>query len=261
LANAEENVVSYFAILAGSITYAPEAACLASRPSLQSAFFPAALIFSPWHLSGRVPTASSVSRSATKASTFASIAAASPCVKQPAHPTFSPSGGTLHVGGTGGSSVYVRTPAPVRVPDPPGSEGESLGPAGCEVEVGDVYSTIASADLLRAKLAGVWFDCKQAGASAPFGPPDAAALEFTTDDQWFFLRRRAGGELTRVDAPGYAGAYEIIDTSLMNGPGHFQLNVYSGPYTQILQWALSDAPRKLRVDNMGVQQAVYSRMP
>jgi hypothetical protein len=121
-------------------------------------------------------------------------------------------------------------------------------------------STADSASALGQDLLGTWYDCKQSSSGAPFGD-DSAGIEFASNNQWYFLRLD-GRTLIRDTGFGRAGTYEIIDTSVENGPGHFQLNldVNSGG-TYIVQWALAQDPQLLLVQNEGVQQALYSHMP
>jgi hypothetical protein len=79
-----ENVASHLATFAGSIV-PPFAACFDSSAHLHTALLVAALSLSDSHRLGSVPvsTFSSASKSMTKASTFVSMAAASPVVAQP----------------------------------------------------------------------------------------------------------------------------------------------------------------------------------
>jgi hypothetical protein len=142
----------------------------------------------------------------------------------------------------------------------PSGSGACLGAAGCSANPSGVRSTAESAAALEQDLLGTWYDCKQPSSEAPFGG-DAAGIEFTADQQWFFLKLD-GVTLTRETGFGQGGTYEIIDTSIENGPGHFQLNldVNSGG-TYIVGWALASQPQLLLIQNFGVQQALYSHIP
>ena len=132
-----------------------------------------------------------------------------------------------------------------------------LGPAGCNVAPSGVTSTIASADALRAALLGLWYKCNSTPAA--FGS-SAAGIEFASDGSWYFLTSD-NGTLVRENGLGEAGMYDIIDTSLENGPGHFQLNLnLNTGSTYLVQWTLSAQPQLLRVVN-GDQVALYSHMP
>jgi hypothetical protein len=142
----------------------------------------------------------------------------------------------------------------------PTPSGACLGPAGCGLAPSGITSTIASADALRARLIGLWYDCKSSMGPESFGSA-AAGIEFTSDGSWYFLSS-GNGTLVRETGFGQAGTYDIIDTSLANGPGHFQLNLnLNTGTTYILQWTLAAQPQLLRIDNEGVQEALYSHMP
>jgi hypothetical protein len=137
------------------------------------------------------------------------------------------------------------------------SQGQNLGPAGCHVAPSGVTSTVATADELRQDLLGVWYDCKKPGTFAP----DSDGIEFTSDGHYYHLTLKQG-VLVRETGFGQAGTYDIVDTSSMNGPGHFQLNL--NPNTggvMIIEWALAAQPRLLLVNNNGVTSTLYSHMP
>src|SRR5690349_1502566 len=51
----------------------------------------------------------------------------------------------------------------------PSLPGACLGAAGCAVDPSGITSSMPSADVLRQRLLGVWYDCKKAGSSEPFG--------------------------------------------------------------------------------------------
>jgi hypothetical protein len=121
----------------------------------------------------------------------------------------------------------------------------------------NIISRIGSAAELHARLLGRWQSCDVA---VRFGPPDVSGLEFTDDGHWYFLESRTG-ELERGSGFGDYGTFEIIDTSLMNGPGAFQVNLeLNSGGTYILQWSLSESPRLLMLDSMG-SRALYSHLP
>ena len=139
--------------------------------------------------------------------------------------------------------------------------GACLGAQGCSLDPSGVTSTVSSADELRQRLLGLWYDCQTPMTSlAPFGE-GAAGIEFAADGHWYFLRSE-DGMLLRETGFGQAGTYDIVDTSSMNGPGHFQLNLNlnTGNFV-FLQWTFSTQPQLLLVNNEGVQGALYSHMP
>ena len=138
--------------------------------------------------------------------------------------------------------------------------GACLGAAACSLEPTNVTSTVGSAAELRQRILGLWYDCRQPSSRAPLGG-DAAGIEFSGDGNWYFLRLQ-GSTLVRKNGFGEAGTYEIVDTTIMNGPGHFQLrlSLNSGGYFYAV-WALAETPQMLQLDNMGVQTALYAHMP
>jgi hypothetical protein len=139
--------------------------------------------------------------------------------------------------------------------------GACLGAQGCGLDPSGITSTLPSADELRQRLLGLWYDCHTPMTSrAPFGA-GAAGIEFTADGHWYYLRSE-DGMLLRETGFGQTGTYDIVDTSLMNGPGHFQLNLnLNTGGVVILQWTFSTDPQLLLVNNQGVQGALYSHMP
>lgn len=126
------------------------------------------------------------------------------------------------------------------------------------MEPADVSNRVDSAADLEHRLLGRWYDCKEP-ATYPFGG-DAAGIEFTADDRWYFLRLD-GGDLVRETGFGRAGTYEILDTSGMNGPGHFQLNLNTNNGgTHIASWSSGRSPALLQI-NAYVLTATYAHMP
>jgi hypothetical protein len=132
-----------------------------------------------------------------------------------------------------------------------------LGAAACNVTPSGIKDTIESADALRRQLLGVWYDCKQPGT---FGA-DAAGIEFTADGNWYFLALD-GAALVRKSGFGQGGTYDIIDTSIENGAGHFQLNlnVNTGGGGFVTSWSLADQPHLLLI-TAGMTQTLYAHLP
>lgn len=142
----------------------------------------------------------------------------------------------------------------------PPAASRCLGAPACAQQPTGIAATVGSAAELQHRLLGAWYDCKSS-SSAPFGG-DAAGIEFTNDGSWFFLQLADGGFLERDSSFGRAGTYHIIDTSTMNGPGHFQLDLErntGGRY--VVHWSLARDPQLLRIENMGVQDAIYAHLP
>ena len=129
--------------------------------------------------------------------------------------------------------------------------GDCFGAGGCSATPVGMTQGAASAEALRARLLGQWYACNTTSSSGfRLGPADAVGIEFAADGNWYFLKAAVGG-LVRGTGFGDAGTYDIIDTSSMNGPGSFQinLNLNSGG-TDILHPAFAEAPRLLQLLGM-----------
>lgn len=143
----------------------------------------------------------------------------------------------------------------------PGPSNACLGPTGCSLVPTGVISTITSADEFRSRLLGIWYDCKDPMGLVPFAPSNTSGIEFTLTGEWYFLTTEAG-RFHRDTGFGHAGRYTILDTSSLNGPGHFQLNLeLNTGGTIIAQWTLAAQPQLLLLNNEGYSSALYSHMP
>jgi hypothetical protein len=61
---------------------------------------------------------------------------------------------------------------------------------------------------------------------------------------------------------GWEGSWEAIDTSLMNGPGNYQLNLkIDGSGTVITAPQFAESPAVVRLNNNGYFIADYVRLP
>jgi hypothetical protein len=112
--------------------------------------------------------------------------------------------------------------------------------------------TVLTEAAFRSKIVGRWISC---GMTAVFGTSEAG-LEITAEGNWYKLVEKAG-QVVRATDPADVGIYEVIDTSSMNGPGWFQLNLTSGIGTVMVHPQFTDQPIKMAMNNMGVHEAVY----
>jgi hypothetical protein len=141
--------------------------------------------------------------------------------------------------------------------------GPCLGAAGCGEPPSGIVHTVGSADELRNRLIGIWWDCQDPPAleQRRFGGDRAAGLEFTADGHWFFLQAR-DGILLRDGGFARGGTWRVTDNSVMNEPGSFLLVMETDVGTTYsAMWALAADPQQLRIDNMGVETSRYSHMP
>lgn len=137
------------------------------------------------------------------------------------------------------------------------NQADNLGPAGCQAEPSGVTSTYTSADDMRQRLVGAWYDCKTGDFA-----PGYDGIEFTLDGQYYLLKLQDAA-LVRKMGFGEAGTYTILDTSLMNGPGHFQLNLnINNGFYQYTTPSFSTHPRLLLFGSFGGGPgSLYSHMP
>ena len=119
-------------------------------------------------------------------------------------------------------------------------------------EWGYYDSTVLTEDLFRGKIVGQWMLC---GTTSIFGTGEAG-LEIAGDGTWYKLVGNAGAA-TRATEPTEHGTWEVIDTSSMNSPGWFQLNLDNSIGTVIVSPRFTSSPVKMAVSNNGVFDAVY----
>ncbi len=100
------------------------------------------------------------------------------------------------------------------------------------------YASIAD---VEAKLGGAWFLCS-GGINAP---ADAAGIAFSPGAARFLVR--SGATVAPGAAPEHRRSVEILDTSSMNGPGAYQVNLSSGGWTNMYQTRTSQDGRFLEL--------------
>lgn len=131
----------------------------------------------------------------------------------------SPNGNTLRLITQGGGTLdatFQAVDLPVQYPAAQYDKGARAGLAACNQGEADVISRPASIDAMRDLLVGRWKFCR-----GKMGTKHAG-VTFAADGTYRFL----DGE-DRV-VRGDVGKYAIIDTSSMNGPGAYQINLYVG---------------------------------
>ena len=131
----------------------------------------------------------------------------------------------------------------------------ATGAAGCDApEVENVPTPDETTT--RALLIGDWFLCDKPSF---FGTTDEIGLVIATDGHWAKLASDGAGHTVEMNGAANRGTWELIDTSLMNGPGNFQIN-YVGLDGLTRNSAVRIiAPAKLLLNNNGVFIARYVR--
>jgi hypothetical protein len=112
----------------------------------------------------------------------------------------------------------------------------------------------ATKDDFESRLEHAWLLCK---SPSVFGT-DEAGLEIRADHRWSKLAAHPSGHYVRMTGWGNEGSWASVDTSSMNGPGHWQLNLkVDGSGTVITQPIFAGAVPKMRLDSNGVYVADY----
>jgi hypothetical protein len=144
--------------------------------------------------------------------------------------------------------------------DMPSTGGAQLT-ADCSLPESSIRKLFASEDELKKQIAGQWLSCDDKGWWGIEGNKKPIGAEFTLDGHWFALFRDDSGAIVRGRGFDYEGTVQIIDTSQMNEPGHYQVNVnYAGGGMMPVQPVFSDTPRKMRL-NSGAGTITYVPAP
>lgn len=105
-------------------------------------------------------------------------------------------------------------------------------------------------------IVGFWQLCSD---SSVFGTADAG-LSIDANGRWSKLAL-VDGQLTALHGWNNEGSWETIDTSRMNGPGVYQLNLnIDGSGTVITMPRFAAAPDLMRLDNHGGFVGDYTRI-
>jgi hypothetical protein len=102
-------------------------------------------------------------------------------------------------------------------------------------------------------LVGNWLACDRPS----FFGTDDAGLAIGADGHWAKLARTGAGDLVEMDGRDNRGSWKVLDTSSMNGPGHFQINLTSLTGGTRMSSVVLIAPAKLVLNNMGVSGGTY----
>ncbi|MCU0659488.1 MAG: hypothetical protein MUF64_30760 [Polyangiaceae bacterium] len=135
-------------------------------------------------------------------------------------------------------------------------------PVCAQVEKGQQKS-FESEGAFREAITGVWTLCSSESVfcSAKLGKALERGLEIETGGRWYKLYEQ-DGKLVRGQGFDQQGTWEVIDTSMMNGPGVYQLNLnIDGGGSVVLLPAIAIGPRKMRLNNMGVCEGDYAIEP
>lgn len=125
--------------------------------------------------------------------------------------------------------------------------------ADCSKPETGIYRPSTEDDFVEA-VAGAWLLCK---APSVFGTNEAG-LYIDPDGGWSKLERLKDGSLAPMAGWDNNGWWEVVDTSMMNGPGSYQLNlkIASGG-TVMVHPVFASNLVKMRLDNNGVHRADY----
>jgi hypothetical protein len=105
-------------------------------------------------------------------------------------------------------------------------------------------------------IVGAWQQCSD---SSVFGTSEAGLL-IDADGRWSKLAL-VDGQLNALHGWGNEGSWETIDTSIMNGPGVYQLNLnIDGSGTVITIPQIAAEPELMRLDNQGTFFGDYVRI-
>lgn len=146
----------------------------------------------------------------------------------------------------------VQSMPTVTVPDP--TPPDEIA-AQCTASPTGSQATPTEGDF-RALLLGQWYLCDD---TSVFGTTDDVGLEFMEDGTWHKLVPDAEGNIAPAQSWEQSGTWSVVDTSLFNGPGVFQLNIQSIDGTMSLFPQFAEAPAVMRLDNFGVFVANYLR--
>lgn len=139
--------------------------------------------------------------------------------------------------------------APVAAATPP-----MAAPAGCDAPEGGDVPTPDEATT-RQLILGSWLLCDEPSF---FGTSDEIGLIIAADGHWAKLASDGSGHTVEMDGPANHGTWVLIDTSSMNGPGHFQINFTGLDGGTRISAVRITAPATLVLNNNGVSSLATS---
>jgi hypothetical protein len=116
------------------------------------------------------------------------------------------------------------------------------------------YTSVAD---VAARIKGKWAVCSGGITS----PADTKGLEFDgAADAWFLID--SSGSLVRGPGWDYERDVALVDTTSMNGPGSYQINLSTGAGTNMYFSRLSEAGDVLELDEgTSGKKVAYRRIP
>ena len=145
----------------------------------------------------------------------------------------------LNEGTSGKRSRYVRVP-----PKQP-----ACGVTGAA----HAYTSVAD---VAARIAGRWAICSGGVTS----PADTRGLEIAGADAWFLVD--ASGALVRGPDWDYERSVEILDTTAVNGPGSYQIDLSTGAGKNMYHSRMSETGDVLELSEAtSGKKVVYRRIP
>jgi hypothetical protein len=129
--------------------------------------------------------------------------------------------------------------------------GPPLGDAGgdtglvsqqCSTPAGPRH-TFTSVQDVESSITGRWLLCSGRIGS----PSDSVGIEFAGSVA-YFLVRDANGTVVRGAGFDYERDVSVIDTTAVNGPGSYQINLSTGSGTNMYLSDYSESPRRLRLN-------------
>lgn len=160
-----------------------------------------------------------------------------------------PSGSQGAATATAAVTVSDATSQPPRAADPGrGHNDDAL--VNCDKGPG-AYRPATESEF-QTVMTGVWLLCQ----SPSFFGTSEAGMELGADGRWSKLERTPSGALARSGGWGNEGSWSTYDTSAMNGPLTYQLNVYvdggGASYTTPFfgEGSSSSGITKVKLDNM-----------
>jgi hypothetical protein len=138
-----------------------------------------------------------------------------------------------------GSAAFVPwTGAPPSDGVPP---GVGVRPCGLPTDPVDLTSVAHVGQL----LVNTWIRC---GDNSALGPvlPGEVGLEIDVDGRFYRLYDDGQGGLIRASGDDQEGTWTIVDTTQMNGPGSYQLNLTLGQGTRIGHVLVLQQPTQFR---------------